>query len=68
MGIVGLSSVIEWTHRVTRKPGEILVWVFTGMIITSTLYMVLQPLPGTVDDGDDDDDNDDEGGERGDHS
>ena len=38
------------------------------MIITSTLYMVLQPLPGTVDDGDDDDDNDDEGGERGDHS
>ena len=63
MGIVGLGSVIEWTHRAARKPGEVLVWVFTGMIITTTLYMVLQPLPGTVDD-----DDDSEGGEQGNHS
>ena len=62
MGIVGLGSVIEWTHRAARK-AEVLVWVFTGMIITTTLYMVLQPLPGTVDD-----DDDSAGGEQGNYS
>ncbi|CAB4254982.1 similar to Saccharomyces cerevisiae YBL039W-B Putative protein of unknown function [Maudiozyma barnettii] len=45
MGFFKDNVVIEFFHRFFRKPGDILMWLFTGLIVTSTLYLILAPFP-----------------------
>ncbi|CCE91230.1 Min6p TDEL_0C03410 [Torulaspora delbrueckii] len=39
------NPVIEFFHKVVRKPSTILMWLFTSVIVGSTAYLIVF-LPG----------------------
>ncbi|QLQ79030.1 hypothetical protein HG537_0B03770 [Torulaspora globosa] len=51
MGFFYDNPVIEFCHRIVRKPSTILMWMFTGIIVASTCYLML--LPGVTPNDDD---------------
>lgn len=63
MGFFNDNPVIEFCHRVFRRPGDVLMWLFTGLIVSSTLYLILAPFPDGLD-VDEDHDNKKKGRKR----
>ncbi|SMN20860.1 similar to Saccharomyces cerevisiae YBL039W-B Putative protein of unknown function [Maudiozyma saulgeensis] len=49
MGFFNDNIVIEYFHKLFRKPGDFLMWLFTGLIVSSTLYLILAPFPSDFD-------------------
>ncbi|KAH7587654.1 hypothetical protein J7297_01416 [Nakaseomyces glabratus] len=45
MGFFQNNPVIDFFQKVVRKPESILMWLFTGMIFTSTVYLMFLPGP-----------------------
>lgn len=45
MGFFVDNPVIDFIQKIVRKPESILMWLFTGMIVSSTLYLILLPVP-----------------------
>lgn len=41
MGFFYDNPIIEFCHKIVRKPENVLVWLFTGMVVGSSLYMIL---------------------------
>lgn len=53
MGFFYDNPVIEFLHRITRKPSTVLMWLFTGIIVASTSYLMFLPGgPRELDDHD----------------
>ncbi|CAI4249689.1 ASN_HP2_G0001340.mRNA.1.CDS.1 [Saccharomyces cerevisiae] len=48
MGFFNNNPVIEFFHRITRKPSTIAMWVFAGLICSSTFYLMFMSSP-TID-------------------
>ncbi|EJS44639.1 YBL039W-B [Saccharomyces arboricola H-6] len=48
MGFFNDNPVIEFFHRITRKPSTIAMWLFAGMICSSTFYLMFMSPP-TID-------------------
>ncbi|QEU62876.1 hypothetical protein KDRO_F08100 [Kluyveromyces lactis] len=40
MGFFHNNPVIEFFHRITRKPSSIIMWIFTGLIVSSTIVSI----------------------------
>ena len=45
MGFFKDNIVIDYFQRFFRRPGDILMLLFTGLIVTSSLYLILAPFP-----------------------
>lgn len=43
MGFFVDNPVIEFFHRITRKPSTVLMWLFTSVIVMSTAYVMFLP-------------------------
>ncbi|EDO18818.1 hypothetical protein Kpol_1028p94 [Vanderwaltozyma polyspora DSM 70294] len=41
MGFYRNNSVFEFFDRIFKKPADLLMWMFTGIIITSTFLLLL---------------------------
>ncbi|CCF56366.1 hypothetical protein KAFR_0B00670 [Kazachstania africana CBS 2517] len=44
MAFFSNNPVIEFFHRLATKPSTVMMWLFTGLILSSTLYMLLLPV------------------------
>ncbi|GAV56208.1 hypothetical protein ZYGR_0BA01140 [Zygosaccharomyces rouxii] len=45
MGFFHNNSVIEFLHQIVRKPSTIMMWLFTGVVVASTTYLLISPPP-----------------------
>lgn len=56
MGFFVDNPLIEFFHRIVRKPSTIMMWLFTSVIVASTTYLMFlpgakqQPRPPSQDD------------------
>ncbi|CAI4054741.1 hypothetical protein N7582_000154 [Saccharomyces uvarum] len=48
MGFFYDNPVIEFFHRITRRPSTIAMWVFASVICSSTFYLMFVSSP-TID-------------------
>ncbi|GAV51326.1 hypothetical protein ZYGR_0AD05090 [Zygosaccharomyces rouxii] len=45
MGFFHNNSVIDFFRQIVRKPSTIVMWLFTGVIVASTTYLLVAPPP-----------------------
>ncbi|CCE63140.1 hypothetical protein TPHA_0E00440 [Tetrapisispora phaffii CBS 4417] len=41
MGFFSNNPLIEFCHKIMKRPSTLLMWCFTGIIISSSIYLLL---------------------------
>lgn len=55
MGFFSDNPIIEFCHILFKRPGDVLMWLFTGIVVSSSLYLILAPFPDGMDNSKDHD-------------